>query len=164
MAWQRPAVAVVAGVAAVVGLSGCPGPPRPPNVALALDGTAVEVVAYLCPYDQIIRLSAFDVDSGETWAVTPPLGPLSSRPSPIVVSHRLFVVPTGWELQNATLRAFSVGRRYEVATGMYRDPVVEFTVEDLNRLGDRLLVGTDGGTETMTRPEFEKNAADSCPK
>lgn len=67
-------------------------------------------------------------------------------------------------MEEATLSGLSPGRRYEVTTGMRRDPVVKFSRADLDGLGNRLLVGTKDGNGAMTRSAFEERAARSCPR
>lgn len=162
-------------VVIAVGLSAAACSPAPRNnVAVFLRDGQPTALLHPCPGEAVTRVSVTDLTTpsaprpGDTtstqlyvpyWAVN---AQDDARPTEV----RLLSVPSGWAIDPdvvIALTEFQPGYRYRVGTGQVGARDVEFTLDDLESLGEDEVWITDGGQErAAARDEFFRIAEAHC--
>jgi hypothetical protein len=166
-AWSRLLLPVV--LLAGVALAGCNTPPLESRVAIRYlgDGRA-EVLAMVCRGHEVSTIGVVESASesqGRRWATGPPVTRERYYAKQAqLLKVTLFENPSGWETQDESLTSLAPGMRYGVRFGSVQGQasVVEFTLEDLERLGDRVWTGPWGDERSMSQSDFEKAARYRC--
>lgn len=148
-------------------LAGCTPPPDK-RVAIRYlpDGTA-EVLALVCSGDEVVQLSLFeDRTEGDSagWTVEPsPRGEPRRAERTELLRVTLFDTPPGWERRESSLTRLSASVSYGLSfTNLDGRSVIGFTIEDLERLGDRVLTGRVGDNKVRSESEFIEAERASC--
>jgi hypothetical protein len=163
VARRLPSVILLALIAAV----GACTPPPDTRVAATLRDGEVVILAYVCEGYQVSIVQVYEIDGqGGTWDVAPPVDQTEYASSDHTIVIRPFKVPEGWDTLDDSLTRMVPATRYEVAFGSVQgqDPVVAFTLEQLQQLGDnQVWAGRTGSERAMSEDEFQRRAARDCP-
>ena len=160
--FTRFLIVLLAGVA----LTGCSPEPESRVAVRYLGDGRVEVLAVVCQGYRGVRVAVFEDRSeggGAVWAVVPPVGAQPAARTELL-RVPLFVTPAGWETQENSLTGLSAGVLYGVSFSSIEGRLVDmsFTLEKLERLGNRVLFGPPGHERAISESEFVEAASSLC--